>query len=412
MLYRACILLINVVAYCNSYAQGLNNIKQLTLTQNYTEAKLAVNNYLSDTSNTKNADAWYFKGYIYLQLAKQSYASDSFSNNYTTSMQAFKQCLTLQPKHKWLVKDGYRPLAQLYTESFAAAKTSYQNNEYKTALGQLLITQTISQYLITNNIPIYGKALPLLDTSLVYNIATVAEQANNKALSMQYYAQLASAKLNGVQYVPMYTKLLQYYTSINDELSYKQYLTLANQAYPNQHYWATMQQDRYTAVKLPTALLQKYAQQLAIKPTDYKLNYDYCNDLMQLLFYQNQTPEQKDSLQKITEKQLLYCNSLPQSDINTTYLLAQYYYKTALNSATNQAYYTNAETYALQVYNHYYPNTRLSTYQLQNLITVTEQLIEIYTATNNTPQQTAYNTALQEIKLRKGILPKVVKKTN
>ncbi|MBD0366695.1 MAG: hypothetical protein ICV53_11415, partial [Flavisolibacter sp.] len=48
----------------------LNDIQENISKGKYTEAKEKIDKYLADPKNQKNANAWYYKGKIYTELAR------------------------------------------------------------------------------------------------------------------------------------------------------------------------------------------------------------------------------------------------------------------------------------------------------------------------------------------------------
>lgn len=52
-----------------AFSQDMDAIGKMYNDKKYTEAKTAIDNFLANSKNADNADAWYFKGRIYNSLA-------------------------------------------------------------------------------------------------------------------------------------------------------------------------------------------------------------------------------------------------------------------------------------------------------------------------------------------------------
>lgn len=62
--------LLLVIISASVFSQSFDDVKKYAILQKWDEAKTNVDKYLAVEKNQKNAEAWYYKGYIYSELSK------------------------------------------------------------------------------------------------------------------------------------------------------------------------------------------------------------------------------------------------------------------------------------------------------------------------------------------------------
>ncbi len=79
------------------FAQKLDDVEESVKKGKYVEAKDKIDKVLADPKNQKSANAWYYKGMVYSELAKDSTRTDL--DYRLEAFIAFKQYQQLDPKN-------------------------------------------------------------------------------------------------------------------------------------------------------------------------------------------------------------------------------------------------------------------------------------------------------------------------
>ena len=96
-------------------AQDLDKIKELITQSKFTEAKVAIDKFLSQPKNTDEPEAWYYKGRIYNSLSSDKATPEADVYNLKNeAYDAFKKYQVLDPKDIWLALEGYGSYLDLY----------------------------------------------------------------------------------------------------------------------------------------------------------------------------------------------------------------------------------------------------------------------------------------------------------
>ncbi|HUQ97168.1 MAG TPA: hypothetical protein VM010_05855, partial [Chitinophagaceae bacterium] len=79
------------------FAQNLDDVQEKISKQKYADAKVSIDKVLGDAKGQKNATAWYYKGVIYNELAKDSTKDNSAYRK--DAYEALKKGQELDPKN-------------------------------------------------------------------------------------------------------------------------------------------------------------------------------------------------------------------------------------------------------------------------------------------------------------------------
>ncbi len=399
-------------------AQSIESVKQHLLKNELLEAKTEVENFLSLPENEQNSHAWYFKGYVYNLLSKDTQFHIPLTNPKAIAFNAFTKCLEITPKHKWLEKDNYAPLFDIYNSFFENGKATYTEGHYEAALDNFINAEKVQQYLFKHNIKYKNFAFSALDTSLVFNIATTALKAEKEKEGIFYFVKIAEAKLKDPIYIPVYHALVKYFVSINDEIGFRKYLRIGRQLFPYDNYWIEAELGMMKSARLTDALMQSHDEKINKDPNNFKLNYELCSDLLNILYFTENKPRNFDQLREKLEKTLQVCLSLQQKGSNTEFLLAQFYLKDAQLMGTKKnltekelqlqkELYEKGIPYAEVVFNDYSQKQKINRVELEVYKMVANLLIDTYTGLHNDSQTKLYQEKLKQIE---SILPTYVPK--
>src|SRR5690349_10548185 len=97
-----------------AFSQKLEDIQGLYSKGKYTDAKAAVDKYLDNPKNQNDATAWYYKGKIYAELARQDSTNTLTYDAPREAFEAFKKYQQLDPQNKLMTLDQNVGLFQVY----------------------------------------------------------------------------------------------------------------------------------------------------------------------------------------------------------------------------------------------------------------------------------------------------------
>ena len=396
------VLFITAIIITNYFAtaQTIDSVKQLIIAKKLIDAKTEIDLILAKPENSKNADAWYFKGYIYNLLSKDTSFTIPLTNVKAVAFNAFVTCLTIKPNHKWIVKDNFTPLVDIYQSFFTDAKYNYATLQYDIALNDFINAEKVGQFLYQQKVCKPNYCFIKTDTNLLYNIAATATKAHKEYEAMQYYAKLADAKLNDPQYLYIYHTLVDYYIGIKDEIACRKYLKIGAKLFPYDNYWVQAEMDIMKASKLNDALIKEFDEKIKATPNNYDLYVAYCKELLRILFQSETKPTDYEAIVTHTDKQLQICATLQKTGIVTELLCSQFYYKCAINatdSSTKNILLQKALPYTTTVFEYYNTKQNINNYELDVLKNVTTMLITIYNLTHNETESINYTSQLEEI---------------
>src|SRR5688500_15043956 len=81
------------------FGQDLDEINELVGKSKWDKEKAAIDKYLSNTKKANDANAWYFKGLIYNEIAKSEQFKSLVPDGRMEAFNAFKKTLELEPKN-------------------------------------------------------------------------------------------------------------------------------------------------------------------------------------------------------------------------------------------------------------------------------------------------------------------------
>ncbi|HVG40517.1 MAG TPA: hypothetical protein VM888_02805, partial [Chitinophagaceae bacterium] len=263
------------------FAQDLKDIQTKIDKKNYTEARAQVDKAIADAKNAKNPDAYYYKGIIYNELAKDS--SNTNKENTTALRQeaynAFKKYLELDPKNirGTLQQNWY--FFDLYNENIKTALNLHNEKNYALALQNYKAAFDVKDYILKNKFTYNSQSLPVMDTTYLYYAGSASLEAKDTATAIQYFDQIANANVGGKDYLFVYQTLVNYYNAKGDKANLDRVTALGKKLYPDNQYWVyyELQDPIYKTDK--KKMLAKYEEILAKNPSNTDLQEDYTLEL-------------------------------------------------------------------------------------------------------------------------------------
>ncbi|MFL5788427.1 MAG: tetratricopeptide repeat protein, partial [Flavisolibacter sp.] len=286
---RKLLLFVVLATFASSiFAQKLDDVQNMMSKGKYTDAKAAIDKLLSDPKNQNDPKAWYYKGKIYAELARQDSTGVLTYDPSREAFEAFKKYQQLDPKNTLMLLEQNVGLFQVYDIYYNRGVKYYNDKEYTKAFDNLKNAMDLEEYISKRSYSYNNFTFPALDTQLVNLTASSAYLAKRQDESIPYFEKLADAKISGKNYKEVYGLLAQYYINKGDQAKADKYLALGNQLYPDKDYWVSLEfgnpgDDKDKRLARYEEMTQKY-------PDNYALSMDYSIELFNYLYSVDKKP--------------------------------------------------------------------------------------------------------------------------
>jgi len=268
-----------------NFAQNLDEINDLLLLFKNTEAKAAIDKYLSNPKKATNPEAWYLKGKIYFMYSNDS--SVSVVERYDLLIDAFKafqENQRLDKKDSKMNDENHVSYFKLYGEMYNNGIINYNAKNYQGAFQGFKMANEIKDFIISKNYKNDDIQVTAFDTSLISNIAYCAILAKNEPEAVFYYSKLADANVSEKQYQEIYQYLIEYYKKNNNEKAFNELLTKAKKLYPNEEIWDDIELKAVEEKSGKKALFEKYDELIKQNPNNFNNLYFYSLELYNSLY--------------------------------------------------------------------------------------------------------------------------------
>ena len=268
------------------FAQSLEDVEKYLALQRWDEAKGLVDKFLATEKNAKNAKGWYYKGYIYAELAKdQKYAG---TNIKMEALNAYKKYQELDPKNAMMKDNQNVELFSLYNAYFDDAVSKYNLKKYDEAFQSFKNAMAVEQYVQGKGYSFNGFAFAALDTQLIQNTALAAYLAKKNDDAAFYYRKLADAKVGGENFQEVYQFLVEHFAEKGDKANKIKYLELGKKLYPQSDYWCDSELEEAGAETKKR--FAKYDEMIAGSCGSFAICYNYAAELFNYLYTGDQKP--------------------------------------------------------------------------------------------------------------------------
>lgn len=398
-------------------AEKISDVQEKYEKGKYDEAKEKIDKVLADPKNQNNADAWYWKGNVYTQLAKQDSLSQLSFDAANEALQAYKKYQELDPKDVRMTLDqhvGYFILRDHYANrgDFYWAKKDYAKafENYQNAL-------KVEEFINSKNYSYNKFSYPALDTTLIRYTAAAAYSAKMEDKAIPYFEKLANAKLKDKEFKDIYGLLVQYYIKKGDQANADKYLAMGKELFPDEDYWLGIEIGDVGNDK--DKRMQRLGEMAAKYPDNPALSLDYAIELRNHAFIFDTKPTDYNQRVQSYNAALQKAVTLnPKSEL-ATFLASEYYYilisdleedlravrgstaadlakKKDINAKIDKAYEDMLGT-SLKAYDLYAADPNLKIQDKANFRKVINQLVEYYQRKKNTERVTFYQTKLKSL---------------
>lgn len=330
-----------VIMLSGLLAQDAKKLKTYLEAKQYDKAKAEVDAAIS--KNPNDPVALYYKSKVYALLPNDPQFKVSVPDAREQAFDAFKKAVETDKDNKVylvLAQDQYKPIFDLYTGYYDAGAVAFNsgsstNNkgDFDQALTLFKNSDMIGRY-------IYSKkwALSDLDTQLVLTIGKAAINAGKKEEAVTYLKKLADANITGTftdknSYQLSYQWLSFYYKDAKDEANFLKYINLGKKNFPKDDYYDAVLLDYYRDKKDYDALFKKYDEMIIAYPDSVQYHFNYANEAFIYVYNSDAGTKinNKETLLKNVETQLQKVLTIKPNDVNTNWLIGQYYFNTGID---------------------------------------------------------------------------------
>lgn len=315
-------------------AQDIKEIKNMTLVGQNVKAKEAVDKYLAVEKNASKPEGWYYKGYIYDMVSKDSSKTmDESRALKAESYAALQKYRTLDPKAPLLQEQNNSVLFDLYVgysselgvKAYSAKNIEAANNDFVKAL-------EIHDYIFNNNLEGSGGfKFSKLDTTLLLYTAITASELKKPEEAAKYYKMLTDASISDTNYIDAYQFLADHYRTTKNKEGFADIIAKGKKFYPkNNEYWTAMEIEEATDGVAKPGLFDKYEELLTKYPDNYTLPYNYGVELYQYI-YSDEMKTANTSAYKTKLPELMKKALAIKSTSEANFLLANFLYNNSID---------------------------------------------------------------------------------
>ena len=332
--------LLFLIMLSGMFAQDAKKLKTYLDAKQYDKAKAEVDAAIA--KNPNDALALYYKSKVYAMLASEPQFKTTVPDAREQAFVAFKKAADNDKDNKLLLvltQDQYKPIFDLYTGYYDAGAAAFNSGasgnkaDFDVALIQFKNADMVGRY-------IYSKkwALSEIDTQLVLTMGKAAINAGKKDEAVKYLRQLADANIAGTKddkesYQLPYQWLSFYYKDAKDDANFLKYSTLGKKLFPKEDYYDAVMLDYYRDKKDYDNLFKKYDEVVTAYPDSVQYHFNYANEAFVYVYNSDAGTKinNKDALLKIVGTELQKVAAVKPNDINTNWLLGQYYYNQGID---------------------------------------------------------------------------------
>src|SRR5215203_3038432 len=308
----------------SAFAQKLDDVQEKISKGKYSEAKEKIDQILADPKNHTNANAWYYKGKIYAELARQDSTGSLTYDASKEAFEAFKKYQELDTKNVMMTLDQNVGLFTLYDLYYNQGVKKYNAKDYAAAFDKMKNALEIEDYIAKRGYSYNNFSFPKLDTQLVDLTASAGYLAKKEDESIPYFERLADAKLTAKEHREIYALLAEYHLKKNNQQKADQYLNLGRQLFPDPDYWVALEFGNIPASDTAKRLA-RYEQMVQKYPDNYSLALDYATELFNYTYTYDKRPVDYTARQERVQAALSKALSL-QNTAFANYIMAQHIY--------------------------------------------------------------------------------------
>lgn len=318
------------------YSQNTEDIRKLINDKKFTDARTAIDKYMSNPKNESSSEGLYLKGRIYNSLSNE--ASTPLADKYKLKSDAYdalRKSQQLDPKETMMKLEQYISYLDLYYGFYDLGAGEFNAKNYSGSFDAFKKALEVEDFIKAKGYNYSQVKIPAFDTALVVNAAIAANQAKNTEEAVNFYKKVTDAGIGGDGYMDVYEFLVDYYSRKNDNANLYAILAKAKVLYPQNNFWNEVELDRIQKSGDEKALFAKYEEMIAKEPKNFSLLYNYAVELYNRAWGKS-TDKPADESAKVKVASVLQQAIAVDPGIDATMLLTNQVYNEA-SDLTNAA---------------------------------------------------------------------------
>ena len=317
-----------------THAQDIKAIRNFTLLGQNEKAKESIDKFLLVPKNAAKPEGWYYKGFVYNQLSKDS--AKTIAQNAemkATAYEALKKYRELAPKAELLEEQNNSSLFDLYVGYYSdLGVKAYLAKDPAAAFENFRKALEIHDYIHANNlVGNNGYKFSALDTMLTLYTAITANEAKKIEESTLYYRKITDANITDPQFIDAYQVLADRYKTSKDKVAFAEIIAKGKLLFPaNNEYWTAMEIEEATDGVVAPEIFARYEELMVKNPGNYTLPYNYAVELYRYIYSDEtknvNTDEYKKKLPEVMDK-AIKIKSTPEAN----FLLANFLYNNSID---------------------------------------------------------------------------------
>jgi hypothetical protein len=246
-----------------SHGQDLDNIKKMLLLKQYDKAKPELDAFLS--KNPTNAEALYYKAYVYQNLGMgQTRPVAESKNLYIGAFDALQKYAQADAKATLTAEEKNATLYNVYYGFYDLGVKTYNEKNFAESFDNFKRALEVHDYIYNRKLPgAEGMKFTAHDTDVVWNLAVLANELKDRNSTMKL--------------------ILKYKKEKNAEL-FNKYIVAAKSHYPvDLPYWENQEIEFALSGLEDEALLTKYEELSGRYPNNYVIFYNYAIEIDKFL---------------------------------------------------------------------------------------------------------------------------------
>lgn len=249
------LLLAGVVLIGN--AQNYNAITLYYSTGKFEDAKKEIDKLTTDPKASDKAETFLWKFNVYSELYADSTLKAKYPDAGKQAWDALQQYVAKEPQLTKFKSEGLRGISILYQQSFNYGRSAFQKSDWNSSFDNFAFCQQVSEFIGKNGLNTNGKYT--IDTTVVLYTGYAAQNAGKAAEAAARYKALADWKVGDKDFEDIYKFILDYDLRQKNDESFKKYLAVAKELYPNDvAIWNQIEMNYMSSNSNVTDILSKY----------------------------------------------------------------------------------------------------------------------------------------------------------
>lgn len=308
-------------------SQDLDEVKKLMLLSQFDKAKTEIDKVMAVEKNKGKAPGWYYKAYIYSNLARQAGKSTDESRQFNQeAFDALKKYAELDPKVPLTTEENNSTLYNLYYGLYDLAIKVYNTKDYEKSCEIFKSTLAVHDYGYEHKLSgPNGLKFAAHDTDIVWNLAILSNELKRKDDALGYYQRIVDADLDDEKYAEAYDEVIKKYRKDGNKEMVAKYMARAKKHYPNDPYWEAVEIEFAVKGLEGEELFKAYEELLTTHADNYMVNFNYGYELEKFIYSQDAKGKDLSGYKKRIPELFKKAISI-KSTIDANMLLANHYY--------------------------------------------------------------------------------------